>query len=66
MKEGQLLLGTSSWTGDGWVGNFYAPGTKPADFLPYYAKQFPTVEIDSTFYRIPSTQTVKHPSKRGA
>ena len=59
MSEPKLFLGTSSWTADGWVGSFYPPGTQPAEFLPYYAKHFKSVEIDSTFYRIPSAQTVK-------
>jgi uncharacterized protein YecE (DUF72 family) len=58
-KDGQLFLGTSSLTGDGWVGSFYPSGTKPADFLPHYAEYFNTVEIDSTFYRIPTASTVE-------
>jgi len=59
MIDGRLLLGTSSWTGDGWVGSFYPPGCKPADFLGHYSKQFDTVEIDATFYRIPSAKMVE-------
>jgi uncharacterized protein YecE (DUF72 family) len=31
---------------------------KPRDFLSYYATQFATVEVDSTFYRTPSVSTV--------
>ena len=59
MKEGQLFLGTSSWTGDGWVGSFYPSDAKPADFLSHYGTQFNSVEIDSTFYRIPAAKTVE-------
>jgi uncharacterized protein YecE (DUF72 family) len=59
LSESRLFLGTSSWTADGWVGCFYPPGSRPADFLPEYAKHFNTVEIDSTFYRVPSVSTVK-------
>jgi len=40
----------------GWA--CYPPGMKPHDFLPYYAKQFRTVEIDSTYYGTPSASTV--------
>jgi len=58
-RNDQLLLGTSSWTGDGWVGSFYPAGMKPADFLRFYSQRFRTVEIDSTFYRIPGVNTVK-------
>ncbi|MGD0222236.1 MAG: DUF72 domain-containing protein [Terriglobia bacterium] len=57
--DNPLLLGTSSWTGEGWVGSFYPAGSKPADFLPFYARHFKTVEVDSTFYRIPAASTVK-------
>jgi uncharacterized protein YecE (DUF72 family) len=53
-----LRLGTSSWSSGDWVGIFYPPGTKSADFLREYAKQFNTVEIDSTFYRTPSAAVV--------
>lgn len=53
-----LLLGTSSFTADGWQVSFYPPGTKPRNFLSYYATQFNTVEIDSTYYGTPSAQTV--------
>src|SRR5437867_1631867 len=59
MKEAELHLGTSSWTADGWVGSFYPTDSKPADFLEYYADQFNSVEIDSTFYRIPAAKTVE-------
>lgn len=57
--DDQLLLGTSSWTKEGWAGSFYPAGSKPADFLPFYARHFKTVEVDSTFYRIPAANTVK-------
>ncbi len=59
MAEGRIRLGTSSWTGDGWVGSFYPSNTKPQDFLPIHAKEFDTVEIDSTFYRVPTAKTVQ-------
>jgi uncharacterized protein YecE (DUF72 family) len=54
-----LYLGTSSWSAESWVGPFYPPGTPPADFLPIYATRYQTVEIDSTYYRIPSRKMVK-------
>jgi uncharacterized protein YecE (DUF72 family) len=56
--ESGLLLGTSSFTADGWLGSFYPPGTQTRNFLSYYATQFKTVEIDSTYYGTPSTSTV--------
>ena len=57
-SEPGLLLGTSAFTANGWAGAFYPPGMKPHDFLSYYAKQFKTVEIDSTYYGTPSASTV--------
>ncbi len=44
-----IQLGTSAFTTNGWQGSFYPPGMKPRDFLSYYATQFATVEVDSTF-----------------
>jgi hypothetical protein len=54
-----LLIGTSAFTAAGWDTAFYPRGMKPADYLTYYATKFDTVEIDSTFYRTPSLQTVR-------
>ncbi len=59
MAHARLCLGTSSWTADGWEGSFYPPGTKNKEFLSEYGKHFSTVEIDSTFYRIPTAKTVE-------
>ena len=59
MSGSTLYLGTSSWTGTGWEPAFYPPRTKLADFLPFYASRLNSLEIDSTFYRIPSAKTVQ-------
>lgn len=52
-------IGTSGWSYASWVGPFYPPGTRPADFLAHYSTVFSCVEIDSTFYAIPSPDTVR-------
>ena len=52
-----ILVGTSSWTDKTLIesGRFYPPSaTTPEDRLKYYASQFPIVEIDSSYYGIPS------------
>ena len=49
----KLHVGTMGWSYDFWRGNFYPEGSK--NLLTEYAKNFDTVEIDNTFYRIPST-----------
>jgi len=53
-----IFLGTSSFTAKGWEAAFYPQGMRSRDFLAYYAKQFQTVEIDSTFYGTPAASTV--------
>jgi uncharacterized protein YecE (DUF72 family) len=59
IPDTQILLGTSSFTASGWEGSFYPKGMKSTNYLSYYAKQFRTVEIDSTFYGTPSAKTVE-------
>ena len=54
-----IRLGTSAFTAAGWESAFYPPGLKPSEYLGYYATQFDTVEVDSTFYHAPSVQTVE-------
>ena len=53
-----IRWGTSSWSDKSWVGSFYPPGTKPADYLPVYATQFDTVEVDATYYGVPAEPMV--------
>jgi len=55
-----ILLGTSAFTANGWEGSFYPRGMQSRDFLSYYATQFATVEVDSTFYGCPSARTVNN------
>ena len=54
----RVRVGTSGWSypaGEGtWNGIFYPPGKKKGfDDLAFYAEHFDTVEINSTFYRVP-------------
>ena|SRR6266850_7269485 len=58
--EPGIYLGTSSFTAAGWVGPFYPKGMRPSDYLAFYAEHFNTVEVDSTFYGCPSTNTVNN------
>lgn len=53
-----LHLGTSSFTAKGWEGTFYPKKTSSREYLTCYAKRFDTLEIDATFYAIPSPSTV--------
>jgi uncharacterized protein YecE (DUF72 family) len=56
---GKIHVGTMGWSYDFWIGNFYAPATNANDYLTEYSKHFDTVEVDNTFYRIPSEATIK-------
>ena len=73
----KVLVGTSSWTDKTLIdsGRFYPPtATTPEDRLKYYASQFPIVEIDSSYYGIPTVEngmgwverTQRPPGPRGA
>lgn len=44
---GIILCGTCAWSDHT---DFYPPGLKPAERLPFYARHFPVVEVDSSFY----------------
>jgi uncharacterized protein YecE (DUF72 family) len=53
-----LHLGTIGWSYSFWKGSFYPNKIASKDFLTYYATRFDTVEVDSTFYRIPTPQAI--------
>ena len=54
LGAGRVFVGTCGWSYKDWVGPFYPSGTKAAAMLEYYAERFPAVEVDATYYRIPS------------
>src|SRR5947209_3188789 len=57
---GTIRIGTASWTDKSLIdsGRFYPPdATSAEDRLRFYASQFPMVEVDSSYYAIPTAQT---------
>lgn len=54
MSSPPLRIGTSGWIYPHWRGVFYPPGLRPADWLGYYSAHFDTVEVNYSFYRLPS------------
>jgi uncharacterized protein YecE (DUF72 family) len=56
---GSIRLGTQGWNYDAWVGPFYPDTTKAVDFLSVYSRAFDTVEVDSTFYAVPPSKTIR-------
>lgn len=55
-----LKVGTSGYVYKEWRGILYPDELPQARWLPYYASIFQTVELNTTFYRLPSVQCVKH------
>jgi uncharacterized protein YecE (DUF72 family) len=55
----KAFIGTSGWTYDGWRGRFYLETLRKSDWLAWYASQFPTTEINGSFYRTPSLDAVR-------
>ncbi|HHV61269.1 MAG TPA: DUF72 domain-containing protein [Firmicutes bacterium] len=53
-----ILIGTSGFSYKDWVGVFYPEGTKPGELLYHYARRFPAVELDFSYYTMPSARTM--------
>ncbi len=53
-----IFVGTSGYNYPEWKGSFYPEKLPSARMLPYYAERFQTVEINYTFYRMPSDKIV--------
>ena len=51
-----LYVGTSGWSYPSWRPAFYPAGVKPGEFLGHYAGRLPSVELNSTGYRIPAEE----------
>jgi uncharacterized protein YecE (DUF72 family) len=54
-----LLVGTSGWQYASWRERFYPKGLPQRRWLEHYATRFATVEVNSTFYNLPSQATVQ-------
>lgn len=69
-----IWIGTSGWIYPHWIERFYPTHLPMREHLAYYAQHFPTVEINRSFYRLPtyeqfhawSEQTRSHPRFRFA
>ena len=53
-----VYVGTSGYNYPEWKGSFYPENLAASKMLPYYAKRFATVEINYTFYRMPTAKIV--------
>ncbi|HEY2327102.1 MAG TPA: DUF72 domain-containing protein [Gaiellaceae bacterium] len=54
-----IRIGTCSWADDALSKHWYPPGLPPRERLGFYADHFSTVEVDSTYYRVPDAKMVQ-------
>lgn len=54
----KVWIGTSGYNYPEWRGSFYPEKLPAAQMLPYYAERFSSVEINNSFYRMPSPQAL--------
>lgn len=54
-----VWIGTSGWVYKEWAGHFYPKGWRKKSEFSFYVRHFPTVEINATFYRLPSLKMVR-------
>jgi uncharacterized protein YecE (DUF72 family) len=60
----RLRIGTCSWADEALSKHWYPKGLKAGDRLAWYAEHFDTVEVDSTFYRLPAEEMVARWAER--
>ncbi len=54
-----IRIGTSGFSYDDWIGPVYPEGLPSRDHLAFYAREFSTVEINTTYYRVPNVSMVQ-------
>lgn len=54
-----FYVGCTGWSMPQWVGKVYPPKTKSTAYLYHYSRQFNTIELNTTHYRIPDFDTVQ-------
>jgi uncharacterized protein YecE (DUF72 family) len=55
----QIVLGSQGWSYADWAGTVYDAATRPDNYLRSYAREFQSVEVDSTFYGTPTVERVR-------
>lgn len=59
-----VSVGTCGYSYKDWIGPVYPRGTKPAGMLEQYARRFAAVEIDASYYRVPTAATFASMARR--
>ena len=55
----KFVVGTSGYSFQDWVGEFYAAGTTSREMFEQYVQHFETVEVNFTYYRMPTARTLE-------
>lgn len=58
-RGGRVHVGTSGWTYEHWLGRFYPEGPARQSRLRQYARVFDSVEINASFYRMPTERAMQ-------
>ncbi|MCL2127868.1 MAG: DUF72 domain-containing protein [Treponema sp.] len=56
---GTISVGTCGYHYNEWIGPFYPPGTRQEGFLAYYAGKFSVLELNFTYYQMPSAEQLQ-------
>lgn len=56
--QGKIHIGTSGWSYNHWKNIFYPPRLKTTDWLTFYSTHFSTTEINGSFYKLPTVESV--------
>lgn len=59
-KKANFYFGCTGWGMKEWVGKYYPAKTKTKEYLYHYSRQFSTIELNTTHYRIPNPQTIQN------
>ena len=60
MAKTDFMIGTSGWQYKDWRGKFYPQDIPLKSWFDYYARQFDSVEVNSTFYHMPKTTAIEN------
>ncbi len=63
-RVAEVRIGTCSWADEALSKHWYPRGTPAGERLAYYAQHFDTVEVDSTYYRLPAEEMVRRWAER--
>jgi uncharacterized protein YecE (DUF72 family) len=64
VRMAEIRIGTCSWADEALSKHWYPKGLAAGERLAYYAKHFDTVEVDSTYYRLPAEEMVRRWAER--